>query len=160
MPLEHHYFCCFVSLRVIVFHWAAENCFMCIPNHSCNFFMYGGFLFRFPTITDTSFSFDCGFLPHLTSLIWGLFQSRLSMNTANRCQQLLFLIRNSLSICIVMHCILNHALDSLVEVRMPSRPSLASVFDTWLLYLNVIAWVMTVASHKHFCFSFRLFHKI
>lgn len=86
------------------------------------------------------------------------------MNSANKYQQLLFLIRNSLSVYIleaVMHYIQSHTLDSLVEVRMPSRPSLASVFETWLLYLNVIASVMTVASHKHFCFSsFRLFDKI
>lgn len=38
-----------------------------------------------------------------------------------------------------MHCILNHTLNSFVEVTMPSCPTLATVFEIRLLYLNVIA---------------------
>lgn len=43
---------------------------------------------------------------------------------------------------------------------MPSCPDLASVFQTCLLYLDVIARVTIVASHKDFCLTKSVVRKL
>lgn len=84
------------------------------------------------------------------------------MNSTSMCQQLLLLIRKSPSICsvkAVMHRIPNHTLGNYTDGRMPLCPGPVLVFETWLLYLDVIARVMLLASLKDFCFSLKLSDK-
>lgn len=82
MSMSHKYCYFLISSEVTALLQATENCFVCVPNHSYNLFMYGFFPFS-PTITDTIFILDWGRMTIIQFWLWlNQYRARFRLSSA------------------------------------------------------------------------------